>query len=80
VTFDEDLVSGDRPDELVALDDALEALAAVDARKGQVVELYYFGGMSQKEIADALKVHENTVARDLRLAQAWLHRHMTGTS
>jgi RNA polymerase sigma factor (TIGR02999 family) len=78
VTFDEGLVSGDRPDELVALDDALEALAAVDARKAQVVELHYFGGMAQKEIASVLSVHENTVARDLRLAQAWLHRHMTG--
>jgi RNA polymerase sigma factor (TIGR02999 family) len=76
VTFDEGLVAGDRPEELVALDDALEALAAVDERKARAVELHYFGGMSHKEIAAALSVHENTVARDLRLAQAWLHRHM----
>ncbi|HWO26818.1 MAG TPA: sigma-70 family RNA polymerase sigma factor [Kofleriaceae bacterium] len=77
VTFDEALVAtADRPEELVALDDALEALASVDERKARAVELRYFGGMSHKEIADALAVHENTVARDLRLAQAWLHRHM----
>jgi RNA polymerase sigma factor (TIGR02999 family) len=76
VTLDEGLVAGGRPEELVALDDALEALAAVDERKARAVELHYFGGMSHKEIAAALSVHENTVARDLRLAQAWLHRHM----
>ena len=77
VTFDEGLYSGDRPDELVALDDALEALAAVDERKARAVELHYFGGMGHKEIGVALSVHENTVARDLRLAEAWLHRYMT---
>lgn len=76
VTLDEGLVAGGRPEELVALDDALEALAAVDERKARAVELHYFGGMSHKEIAAVLSVHENTVARDLRLAQAWLHRHM----
>jgi RNA polymerase sigma factor (TIGR02999 family) len=76
VTLDEGLIAGDRPDELVALDDALTALAAVDQRKAQAVELHYFGGMSHKEIADALSVHENTVARDLRLAEAWLGRYL----
>lgn len=80
VTFDEELVGVERPEELVALDDALEALAAVDERKAQAVELHYFAGMSQKEVATALSVHENTVARDLRLAEAWLNRHMTGAS
>ncbi len=78
VTFDEEMISGERPDELVALDDALEALAAVDERKARAVELHYFGGMGHKEIAAVLAVHENTVARDLRLAQAWLQVHMTG--
>jgi RNA polymerase sigma factor (sigma-70 family) len=77
VTFDEGLVSGDRPEELVALDDALDALAAVDERKARAVELHYFGGMGHKEIASVLSVHENTVARDLLLAQAWLGREMT---
>ena len=78
VTFDEALVSGERPEELVALDDAIEALAAVDERKARAVELHYFGGMGHKEIAEALSVHENTVARDLRTAEAWLYRHMIG--
>jgi RNA polymerase sigma factor (TIGR02999 family) len=76
VTLDESRVAADRPDELVALHDALTALEKVDERKARVVELYYFGGMEQQEIAAALGVHVNTVARDLRFAQAWLHRQM----
>jgi RNA polymerase sigma factor (TIGR02999 family) len=80
VAFDEALVSGDRPEELVVLDEALDALADLDARKARVVELHYFGGLSQKEIAGAMGVHENTVARDLRLARAWLHRHIKGVA
>jgi RNA polymerase sigma factor (TIGR02999 family) len=76
--LDETRMSVDRPDALCALDDALDALAAVDERKARVVELHYFGGMAQKEIAAALSVHENTVARDLRLAEAWLRESMTG--
>jgi RNA polymerase sigma factor (TIGR02999 family) len=80
VTFDEGLYADDRPDELVQLDDALAALAAVDERKARVVELHYFGGMGHKEIGAALSVHESTVARDLHFAEAWLHRHMTSPS
>lgn len=80
VTFDEALRSDQRPAELCALDDALAALAAVDQRKARAVELHYFGGMSHKEIATALEVHENTVARDLRLAEAWIGRHLRGPS
>jgi DNA-directed RNA polymerase specialized sigma24 family protein len=79
VTLDEALIDGSRPRELVALDDALVALAAVDERKARAVELHYFGGLGQKEVAAVLSVHENTVARDLRLAEAWLLRHMAGT-
>ena len=75
--FDEALITVDRPAYLCALDDALDALAAVDERKARVIELHYFGGMGHKEIAAALSVHENTVARDLRLAEAWLHKFMT---
>jgi RNA polymerase sigma factor (TIGR02999 family) len=78
VTLNEELCSGERPSELIALDDALEALAAVDERKARVVEMHYFGGMGQKEIAQVLSVHVNTVARDLRLATAWLNRQMRG--
>jgi RNA polymerase sigma factor (sigma-70 family) len=61
---------------LVALDDALSALSGHDERKGRIVELSYFGGMSQQEIAALLGVHANTVARDLRLAEAWLRREL----
>ena len=76
VTLDEDIVAADRSDELLALDEALEALAKEDERKARVVELHYFGGLTQGEIAEALSIHVNTVARDLRYAQAWLQRHL----
>jgi RNA polymerase sigma factor (TIGR02999 family) len=76
ITFDEQLVSGDRPHELIALDEGLEALATFDERKARAVELHYFGGLSQGEIAELLDVHVNTVMRDLRLGEAWLHRHL----
>jgi RNA polymerase sigma factor (sigma-70 family) len=72
------MYGGERPEELVALDEALEALGAMDARKAQALELHYFAGLSQKEIAEILSVHVNTVARDLRLAEAWLNRHLRG--
>lgn len=76
VTFDEALVAGDRPADLVALDDALEALAGFDDRKARVIELHYFGGLTQDEVAQVLDVHVNTIARDLRLAEAWIHTHL----
>lgn len=76
VTLDELMASSDRPAELCALDDAIEALAAVDERKARVVELHYFGGLAYKEIASLLGVHENTVLREVRLAEAWLSRHI----
>jgi len=62
--------------ELVALDDALSALAAMDPRKGRVVELRYFGGLSVEETAEVLKVSVETVARDWRLARVWLRREL----
>jgi len=62
---------------LVALDDALTALARFDPRKAQIVELRYFGGMSVEEAAEALGVHPNTVIRDWGLAKAWLKREMS---
>lgn len=76
VTLDEAIAAQERPEELCALDEALNALAAFDERKARAVELRYFGGMSQGEIAASLGVHENTVARDLRLAEAWLLSRM----
>jgi RNA polymerase sigma factor (TIGR02999 family) len=62
--------------ELVSLDDALRALAAVDPRKSQVVELRFFGGLSVEETAEVLKVSVETVMRDWRLAKVWLRREM----
>ena len=78
VTFDEGLaVSAEPAADLVALDDALQALARIDARKSQDVELRYFGGLSVEETAEALHVSPETVMRDWRLARAWLLREMT---
>jgi RNA polymerase sigma factor (TIGR02999 family) len=78
VSFDENLfVSQEPPADLVALDDALNGLAVVDARKGQVVELRFFGGLSAKETAEVLNVSEETVKRDWRLAKLWLMRELS---
>jgi RNA polymerase sigma factor (TIGR02999 family) len=71
------VVSKERTAELVALDDALESLAAVDRRKCHVVELRYFGGLSVEETAEVLKVSPETVARDWRLARTWLLRELS---
>ena len=63
--------------DVVALDDALKALAQIDARKAQVVELRFFGGLNFDETAEVLKVSAVTVARDWSTARAWLHREMS---
>jgi len=63
---------------IVALDDALKALANVDGRKSRVVELRFFGGLSIEETAEVLKVSPETVVRDWRLARAWLMRELSG--
>ena len=63
--------------ELVALDEALKALAELNERQSQVVELRYFGGLSNAEIAEVLKVSEPTVRRDWTLARAWLRRELS---
>ena len=65
---------------LVALDDALNELAAFDPRKAQIVELRYFGGLSVEEAAEALGVHPNTVIRDWGLAKVWLKRELSPKS
>ena len=62
--------------DLVALDDALEALAKVDERKSRVIEMRFFGGLSVKESAEALHVSPETVMRDWKLAKAWLLRQL----
>lgn len=79
LAFDEGLTIGIQPGpDLVALDDALQALAALDARKSQVVELRFFGGLSVDETAAALNVSSGTVMRDWRLAKAWLLKQLDG--
>jgi RNA polymerase sigma factor (TIGR02999 family) len=76
VVLDEALVSTERGAELVALDDALTALAELDHRKSRVVELRFFGGLGVEETAEVLKVSPETVKRDWKLAKAWLRREM----
>jgi RNA polymerase sigma-70 factor (ECF subfamily) len=66
--------------DVLALNDALNKLAKVDARKSKVVELRYFGGLSVEETAEVLKVSADTVMRDWRLAKAWLLRELSGES
>lgn len=79
VTFDEALIVTDEPaHDFVALDDALAALAKFDERKGRVIELRFFGGLSVEETASVLNVSSDTVMRDWRLAKAWLQREMRG--
>jgi RNA polymerase sigma-70 factor (ECF subfamily) len=63
--------------ELIALDDALQRLAAIDPRKSRVVELRFFGGLSIEEAAEVLNVTPMTVVRDWKTAKAWLHREMS---
>ena len=65
--------------DLVALDEALTALSGVDRRKGQVVEMRFFGGLSVEEVAEVLKVSKETVMRDWRLAKVWLLRELDKT-
>jgi RNA polymerase sigma-70 factor (ECF subfamily) len=63
--------------DLVALDDALNALAAIDARKSEVVQLRFFGGLSVEETAEVLRVSAETVKRDWKLAKVWLLRELS---
>jgi len=79
VSLDEALlVSGEPRQDLIALDDALNALAAFDLRKSQIVEMRFFGGLSVEETAEALHVSADTVMRDWRLAKVWLVRELRG--
>lgn len=70
------VVSKQRDTDLVALDEALSPLAAVDPRQSRVVELKFFGGLSVDETAEVLKVSPDTVFRDWKLAKVWLLREM----
>jgi RNA polymerase sigma-70 factor (ECF subfamily) len=80
VTLDEAMVVSPEPGtDLVALDEVLTALAAVDQRKAQVVEMRFFGGLSVEETAEALHLSRDTVMRDWKLAKAWLLRELKGS-
>jgi len=74
---DDAAVSATRADELVALDEALKTLEKLDPRKGRVVELKYFGGLTNEEIAASLDISTETVKRDWRFARTWLLRELT---
>ena len=81
VTLDDNsIVSMERSDEIIALDEALKSLENLDNRKGRVVELRYFGGLSIEETASVLKVTPQTVKRDWRFAKTWLLRELTSQS
>jgi RNA polymerase sigma factor (TIGR02999 family) len=78
VSLDQALeISEERDADLVALDDALEALARLDPRKGHVVEMRFFGGLSVEETASVLGVSPDTVMRDWKMAKVWLLREMS---
>jgi RNA polymerase sigma factor (TIGR02999 family) len=63
--------------EFIALDQALVELTRIDPRQGQIVELRYFGGLSEQEVADVLSISRATVTREWQTARAWLYRRMT---
>jgi RNA polymerase sigma factor (TIGR02999 family) len=77
VSFDEAAaVTVEQTAELIALDEALDQLAAIDPRRSRMVELRFFGGLSEEETAEALKVSPRTVRREWSLARAWLRREL----
>lgn len=76
VTFDEALAVSQRDPDLIALDDALHLLAEKDDRKARVVELRFFGGLTNEEIAAALGISSDTVTRDWQMAKLWLRREL----
>ena len=73
-------ITPDQGRELVRLDEALKSLAEMDPRRSQVVELRYFGGLNNEEIASVLHISENTVTRDWNMARAWLYQQLTETA
>ena len=79
LSLEEELIGSPGQDAgLMALDEALNRLAALDARKAQVVEMRFFGGLSVEETAGALKISEVTVRRDWQFAKAWLLHELRG--
>jgi RNA polymerase sigma factor (TIGR02999 family) len=78
VTLDEAVIAAEAPDcELLMLDDALHALARLDERQARIVELKYFGGLSEEEVGAVLSMSRATVTREWQSARAWLYRRLT---
>jgi RNA polymerase sigma factor (TIGR02999 family) len=73
-----DVLSQQRPPDIVAVDEALKELEAIDPRKSEVVELRFFGGLTIEETAEILKVSHATVEREWSTARAWLYRELSG--
>jgi RNA polymerase sigma factor (TIGR02999 family) len=73
------VVAKERARSLLMLDEALKTLAKIDPRRSEVVELRYFGGLNNEEIARVLKISENTVTRDWNMARAWLYQELSGS-
>jgi RNA polymerase sigma factor (sigma-70 family) len=67
-------MAGKQAEDFIVLDEALRALEVIDAQKGRIVELRYFGGLSIDETAEVLKISPRTVRREWRRAKAWLYR------
>ena len=78
VELDDDVAAATPPDgDLLLLDQALTELSAIDARQGQIVELRYFGGLTEAEVTEVLAISRSTVTREWQTAKAWLYRRMT---
>jgi RNA polymerase sigma factor (sigma-70 family) len=79
VAFEDHLVlREDRIEDVIAVDEVLGRLEALDARQGRIVELRFFAGMSVEEIAEVVRISTPTVKREWSSAKAWLHRELTG--
>jgi RNA polymerase sigma factor (TIGR02999 family) len=79
VSLDDNATFADSASDLILLDEALRSLAELDPRRSQVVELRYFGGLNNEEIAGVLQISENTVTRDWNMARAWLYQQLSGS-
>jgi RNA polymerase sigma factor (TIGR02999 family) len=77
--LDDDVAAEGIDFDILALDDALERLAALHAQKAELVELRFFGGLNMDEICQALSISPSTAAREWRFARAWLHRELAGS-
>src|SRR5687767_5540771 len=78
VPLDDRIGAAEPPDlELLLLDQALDELTAIDVRQGQIVELRYFGGLSESEVAEVLAISRSTVTREWLIARGWLYRRVT---